>query len=96
MPNAYTLSGRQFIGGQRYASGEADLISLRADNGLPTGHVFFSASATEAAAAADAAAQAFTAYSQLSAERRADFLEAIADQLDALSEDFFTLSLIHI
>lgn len=93
MPNTYTISGRQFIGGQRHASGEADLVSLRADNGLPTGHTFFSASATEAAAAADAAAQAFTAYSQLSAERRADFLEAIADQLDALSEDFFNFAM---
>lgn len=89
MSNAHTISGQQFIGGQRRASGEAQLVSLRADNGLPTGHVFFSASHEEAAAAADAAAQAFTAYSQLSAERRADFLEAIADQLDALDEDFF-------
>ncbi|MFS7269259.1 aldehyde dehydrogenase (NADP(+)), partial [Serratia proteamaculans] len=68
MSNAHTISGQQFIGGQRRASGEAELVSLHADNGQPTGHRFFSASIVETAAAADAAAQAFTAYSQLSAE----------------------------
>ena len=93
MSNAYTISGQQFIGGQRRASGEAELVSLRADNGQPTGHRFFSASHAETAAAADAAAQAFTAYSQLSAERRADFLEAIAEQLDALDEEFFNFAM---
>lgn len=93
MPNAYTIRGQQFIGGQRRASGEAELVSLRADNGQPTGHRFFSASHAETAAAADAAAQAFTAYSQLSAERRADFLEAIAGQLDALDEEFFNYAM---
>ncbi|CAI0830085.1 NADP-dependent fatty aldehyde dehydrogenase [Serratia quinivorans] len=93
MPNAYTIRGQQFIGGQRRASGEAELVSLRADNGQPTGHRFFSASLAETAAAADAAAQAFTAYSQLSAERRADFLEAIAEQLDALDEEFFNFAM---
>ncbi|MGA9616843.1 MAG: aldehyde dehydrogenase family protein, partial [Serratia proteamaculans] len=93
MPNAHTISGQQFIGGQRRASGEAELISLRADNGQPIGHRFFSASIAETAAAADAAALAFTAYSQLSAERRADFLEAIAEQLDALDEEFFTFAM---
>lgn len=93
MSNAYTIRGQQFIGGQRRASGEAELVSLRADNGQPTGHRFFSASIAETAAAADAAAQAFTAYSQLSAERRADFLEAIAGQLDALDEEFFNYAM---
>ncbi|MFN1141632.1 aldehyde dehydrogenase (NADP(+)) [Serratia quinivorans] len=93
MPNAYTIRGQQFIGGQRRASGEAELVSLRADSGQPTGHRFFSASLAETAAAADAAAQAFTAYSQLSAERRADFLEAIAEQLDALDEEFFNFAM---
>jgi NADP-dependent aldehyde dehydrogenase len=93
MSNAYTIRGQQFIGGQRRASGEAELVSLRADNGQPTGHRFFSASIAETAAAADAAAQAFTAYSQLSAEHRADFLEAIAGQLDALDEEFFNFAM---
>ncbi|MEX3240003.1 aldehyde dehydrogenase (NADP(+)) [Serratia quinivorans] len=93
MSNVYTIRGQQFIGGQRRASGEAELVSLRADNGQPTGHRFFSASIAETAAAADAAAQAFTAYSQLSAERRADFLEAIAGQLDALDEEFFNYAM---
>ncbi|WP_434462788.1 aldehyde dehydrogenase (NADP(+)) [Serratia plymuthica] len=93
MPNIYAISGQQFIGGERRASGEAMLVSLRADNGQPTGHRFHQATAAEAAAAAEAAEQAFTAYSQIGAERRAAFLDAIADQLDALEEDFFAFAM---
>ncbi|HDJ1438776.1 TPA: aldehyde dehydrogenase (NADP(+)) [Serratia rubidaea] len=86
-----TLSGKQFIGGQRVASGAAELISLRADNGQPTGYRFHPASRHEADCAARAAQSAFAAYSQTSCRQRADFLDAIADQLDALDDDFFTI-----
>ncbi len=42
----------------------------------------------EVDAAASAAAAAYPLYRSLSAERRAQFLEAIADELDALGDDF--------
>lgn len=90
--STYNLSGKQFIGGQRIASGDAELISLRADNNQPTGYRFYQASPAEVDAAAQAAAQAFNIYSQTSAEQRADFLAAIADELDALGEDFFAFA----
>lgn len=93
MPNIDTISGQQFIGGERHASGEATLASLRADNGQPTGHRFHQATTVETAAAAEAAALAFTVYSQLSAERRAEFLDAIAEQLDALDDNFFAFAI---
>jgi NADP-dependent aldehyde dehydrogenase len=94
MPNDHcaAIRGQQFIGGRRCASGEAELVSLRADNGQPTGYRFHSATPAETAAAAECAARAFAAYSQLSTDRRADFLDAIAEQLDALGEDFFALA----
>lgn len=76
------------IGGQRRATGEAALLSLRADDGQPTGYRFHQATAAETSAAAEAAAAAFAPYSQLSAEQRANFLDAIAEELDALDEAF--------
>ncbi|EJM06821.1 NAD-dependent aldehyde dehydrogenase [Pseudomonas sp. GM102] len=39
-------------------------------------------------AAAKAAALAYPVYRNLSAEKRARFLDAIADEIDALGEDF--------
>lgn len=82
--NTFIPSGKQFIGGQRIASGNAELFSLRADNHQPTGYRFYQASPAEAAATAA------LAYAQTSAEQRATFLMAIADELDALDDGFFT------
>lgn len=95
MPNDRyaAISGQQFIGGQRRAEGEASLCSLRADDGQPTGYRFHQATAAETAAAAEAAAAAFAPYSQLSAEQRANFLDAIAEELDALDDVFFTFAM---
>ncbi|MDQ9125066.1 aldehyde dehydrogenase (NADP(+)) [Serratia fonticola] len=90
--STYALSGKQFIGGQRIASGNAELLSLRADNNRPTGHRFHQASTVEVDAAAQAAARAFSTYCQTNAEQRADFLAAIADELDALGEEFFAFA----
>lgn len=49
MPNdrSAAISGQQFIGGQRRAEGEAVLLSLRADDGQPTGYRFHQATAAE-------------------------------------------------
>ncbi|WP_440511684.1 aldehyde dehydrogenase family protein, partial [Serratia sarumanii] len=96
MPNARyaAISGQQFIGGQRRAEGEAALLSLRADDGQPTGYRFHQATAAETAAAAEAAAAAFAPYSQLSAEQRANFLDAIAEEIDALDDVFFAFAML--
>jgi len=82
------LSGHNYIGGARSALGDVQLHSLDASSGqaLPGG--FFQATAAEVDAAARAAAQAYPLYRNLSAERRARFLDAIADELDSLGDDF--------
>ncbi|MCP6744307.1 aldehyde dehydrogenase (NADP(+)), partial [Klebsiella pneumoniae] len=86
MNASQTMAGRQFIAGRRIASGEATLLSLRAVDGEATGHRFYPASCEEAAQAAEAAQQAFAVYSQTTPQQRARFLNAIADELDALGE----------
>ncbi|MDT8819080.1 aldehyde dehydrogenase family protein, partial [Klebsiella pneumoniae] len=92
MNASQTMAGRQFIAGRRIASGEATLLSLRAVDGEATGHRFYPASCEEAAQAAEAAQQAFAVYSQTTPQQRARFLNAIADELDALGEPFFAIA----
>lgn len=84
-------SGRQFIGGERVAEGERKLVSLCAANGQPSGYRFYQGTVTEVDRAALAAARAFPAYSQTDAAQRADFLAGIADELDALGDEFIAL-----
>ncbi|MEB7577537.1 aldehyde dehydrogenase (NADP(+)) [Citrobacter portucalensis] len=87
-----SVSGQQFIAGRRVASGEATLPSLRAADGKLTGYHFYPASREEAAAAAEAADQAFPVYSQTAPDVRARFLDTLADELDLLGEDFFAIA----
>ena len=82
------ILGHNYIGGQRSALGETRLQSLDASTGEPLPHLFVQATEAEVDAAAKAAAAAFPRYRNLSAEQRASFLDAIADELDALGDDF--------
>lgn len=85
------ILGKQFIDGERIAAGPLDLVSYKAADGESLGYRFHVATAEEAASAAQAAARAFAAYSHTSAVQRAGFLDAIADELEALGEDFFAI-----
>ena len=85
------IIGHNFIGGARSAAGRITLHSHDASSGEPLPYSFIQATAEEVDAAARAAATAYPAYRQLPASRRADFLEAIAAQLDALDDDFIQL-----
>jgi alpha-ketoglutaric semialdehyde dehydrogenase len=82
------ILGHNYIAGQRSAQGSTLLTSLDATTGEPLPGVFTQATEAEVAAAGAAAAAAFPAYRNLPAERRAAFLEAIADELDDLGDDF--------
>lgn len=83
--------GHNYIGGQRSANGDVKLHSVDATTGEALPQDFYQATAQEVDAAAKAAAQAYPAYRALSAARRAQFLDAIADELDALSDNFIDL-----
>ncbi|MEV2021331.1 aldehyde dehydrogenase family protein [Pseudomonas aeruginosa] len=67
------------------------LRSLDADSGEALPYAFVQATEAEVDAAARAAERAYPHYRQLSAARRAGFLEAIASRLDALGDDFVAL-----
>lgn len=83
--------GHNYIGGQRSANGSVTLKSVDASTGEALPQDFFQATPQEVDAAAKAAAQAYPAYRALSASRRAQFLDAVADELDALGDDFVEL-----
>jgi len=82
------LLGHNYIGGSRSAAGTVKLQSVDASTGEALPGTFVQATPQEVDAAAKAAAAAYPAYRSLSAERRAQFLDAIADELDALGDDF--------
>lgn len=81
------LTGQHFIGGRWCGQPARDFHAWdpRADAPLPT--LFADGSEAEVAVAADAAADAFVAYRQLPVAQRAAFLEAIADEIEALGDD---------
>ncbi|WP_410953414.1 aldehyde dehydrogenase (NADP(+)) [Pseudomonas sp. S1(2024)] len=82
------MSGSNFIGGQRSATGSVRLQSLDARTGEALPQAFAQATPEEVDAAAQAAEAAFAEYNALAPQRRAQFLDAIADQLDALDDTF--------
>ncbi|WP_341796061.1 MULTISPECIES: aldehyde dehydrogenase (NADP(+)) [unclassified Pseudomonas] len=82
------MSGSNFIGGQRSAAGSVRLQSVDARTGEALPVAFIQATPEEVAAAAQAAEAAFAEYNAMAPERRAQFLDAIADQLDALDDSF--------
>lgn len=85
------IIGHQYIGGARSAAGTIPLQSHDASTGEALPFSFSQASAEEVDAAAQAVAAAYPAFRNLPASRRADFLEAIATQLDALDDEFIAL-----
>ncbi len=86
-----SLTGHNYIGGERRAAGTVEHKSLDASSGEALPYTFIQATPEEVDAAAQAAAAAYPTYRNLSAVRRAEFLEAIADEIDALGDDFVTL-----
>ncbi|QXH33301.1 aldehyde dehydrogenase (NADP(+)) [Pseudomonas muyukensis] len=85
------ILGHNFIAGARSAAGPQRLQSLDASSGEALPYSFAQATEGEVDRAARAAADAFGAYRQLSPLRRAEFLEAIAAELDELDDHFIAI-----
>ncbi|SEM47811.1 NADP-dependent aldehyde dehydrogenase [Pseudomonas sp. ok272] len=85
------ILGHNYIGGARSATGSVTLHSHDATTGEALPYAFIQATPEEVDAAAHAAAAAYPTFRNLPATRRAEFLEAIAAQLDALGADFVAL-----
>jgi len=86
-----TLLGHNFIAGSRSAQGSKRLQSLDASTGEALPFAFTQATEAEVDAACLAADSAFAQFRHLSPARRAEFLEAIADEIDALGDDFVAI-----
>ena len=76
--------GKHFINGQRIAQNIPTLDSLNAITYESTGYLFCQALTEEVNQAAQAAQAAFNEYNQTTPENRAQFLEEIAKQIEAL------------
>jgi alpha-ketoglutaric semialdehyde dehydrogenase len=83
-----TILGHNYIGGQRSAKGHITHRSVAASSDATYPVPFHEATEQEIDAAVDAAEAAYPLYRTQSAARRADFLDAIAAELDALGEEF--------
>jgi alpha-ketoglutaric semialdehyde dehydrogenase len=86
-----TITGHNYIGGQRSAAGNIIVKSVDASTGDNLPYSFHQATLEEVDTAVLAAACAYPVYRNLSAAKRAGFLDAIADELDALDDDFIAL-----
>jgi NADP-dependent aldehyde dehydrogenase len=85
---AHSILGHNYIGGTRSAKGTITQQSFSAVTGEPYTTPFYQATEQEVDAAVAAAQAAYPAYRKLSTTTRAAFLDAIAEELDALGEDF--------
>ena len=85
------ITGHNFIGGQRSGAGTVQLQSVDASTGEALPYHFIQATEAEVNAAVSAANTAFPAFRNLPAVRRAEFLEAIAEEIDALGDDFVAI-----
>ncbi len=83
-----SILGHNYIGTQRSGNGSVLLHSIAAVDGEKYPVVFVEATEQEINAAVRAAQQSYPAYRALSAEARAVFLETIAEEIDALGDDF--------
>ncbi|UFH49872.1 aldehyde dehydrogenase (NADP(+)) [Pseudomonas sp. KNUC1026] len=83
--------GKNFVAGQRTGSGEPTLKSIDASTGDALPYSFYQATAAEVDQAARAAEAAYPEFRQLSPAKRAEFLDAVADELDALGDDFVAI-----
>lgn len=82
------FAGQNFINGGRSAKGATRLKSFDAKTGEELPVDFYEATQEEVDAAAVAAGAAYPLYRNISAAQRAEFLDAIANELDSLGEDF--------
>ncbi|WP_152387514.1 aldehyde dehydrogenase (NADP(+)) [Azotobacter salinestris] len=85
------IEGKNYIAGTRSSEGDVIVHSFDATTSEKLSYDFYQATPAEVNAAAEAAAAAYPAYRALPAARRAEFLEAIAAELDTLGDDFVAL-----
>jgi 2,5-dioxopentanoate dehydrogenase len=89
--NILNLSGQNFIAGQRSSEGEKVVFSYNATTGDTLPYQFFQATSEEVNQAAQAAYIAHAVFKQTSPDERAHLLETIANEIDALDDQFILI-----
>ncbi|MGW7771509.1 aldehyde dehydrogenase (NADP(+)) [Pseudomonas machongensis] len=82
------ISGKNFIAGKRSATGSKTIQSLNATTGEALPFQFSQATTEEINQACEAAAEAARVFRKVSAKKRAEFLDAVAAEIEALGLDF--------
>lgn len=82
-----TISGKNFIAGQWQGDATNGFVAFDAALNQPRADKFADATEAEVELAITKAHDAFTSYSQLPAEKRADFLSQIGEQIVALGDE---------
>ncbi len=90
--SAEVLSGTSLVAGHEASPGARTFRAVAPSTGEPIARTFFSATPREVDEAARAAASAMPSWSAISGAARADVLDAIAAELDALGEDLVALT----
>lgn len=85
------IIGKNFIAGERSGLGQRIHHSYDAKTGLPLPFDFVQATEDEVNAACEAAGSAAMIFRDTSAAQRASFLDAIAEEIDALGAEFIDL-----
>jgi len=88
------LSGRSFIAGKRGAARGKSFAARNAGSGAELGPAYFSSSAEDLNAAAEAAANAFASFGRSSAKDRAALLRAIAAGLENANAELVARAMI--
>ena len=85
------ILGTQFIDGQRTAVGGETFCSRNAATGTPLPYTFYQASSQQVQQAVAAAGAAFDEFRLTTPQQRAVLLETVADEIDALGDDFIAI-----
>lgn len=83
-----TITGHNFIAGKRSNLGQTTLLSYDATTGEALPYQFFQATLEELDQAVQAAHIAYTEFKLSTPEQRAKLLNTIADEIDALGDEF--------
>ncbi len=86
------ITGKNNIGGRWAVAGDFQFTGFDPRTRQPTEWLFTDAAEAEVAQAAEAAVEAFKITRNLSAQARADFLEAVAREIDALGDTLLEIT----
>nr|WP_321232304.1 aldehyde dehydrogenase (NADP(+)) [uncultured Psychroserpens sp.] len=81
------ISGKNYIGYQQSAKGDTTYTTFNPQLNIENSHVFTEATISEINEAAHLASEAFKTFRSISGEKKATFLNAIADEILALDDE---------